>query len=79
MFIEETLIVLMVKKQAECKYLMFFYLPDARSMTLTEESTFLPPIRDNIEDGSHHKWDINDNTLPLVRINLASFCILSYK
>ncbi|XP_021350495.1 uncharacterized protein LOC110448533 [Mizuhopecten yessoensis] len=37
-------------------------------MTLTEEATFLPSMQDSNSDrmSSHHKWDINDNTLPVV-------------
>lgn len=33
-------------------------------MTLTEEPVFLPSIKSREE--AKHKWDINDNSLPLV-------------
>lgn len=35
-------------------------------MTLTEEPTFLPSIKSREEQ--KHKWDINDNALPLVSL-----------
>lgn len=35
-------------------------------MTLTEEPVFLPSIKSREE--AKHKWDINDNSLPLVSI-----------
>ena len=41
-------------------------------MTLTEETSYLPSIH-NVKDDKeqdHHQWDINDNVLPVVSLNL---------
>ena len=40
-------------------------------MTLTEETTYLPSMhssKGDIDPDNH--WDINDNVLPMVRINM---------
>lgn len=54
-------------------------------MTLTEEPCYQAPLHDSGQEKAH-KWDINDNTLPMVsllttfkKLNRISFAILYRK